>query len=70
MLLSLRLITSSDIGEGIAEVEIMQWFVQAGDKVNQFDNVCEVQSDKARIKMFSIFICHPEEMSRCPFPGL
>ena len=35
-----------DIGEGIAEVELMQWFVAEGDTINQFDNVCEVQSDK------------------------
>ena len=36
----------ADIGEGIAEVELIQWFVSEGDTINQFDNVCEVQSDK------------------------
>ena len=36
----------ADIGEGIAEVELLQWFVSEGDTINQFDNVCEVQSDK------------------------
>ena len=36
----------ADIGEGIAEVELMQWFVKEGGKISQFDNVCEVQSDK------------------------
>ncbi|KAG7358980.1 dihydrolipoamide acetyltransferase [Nitzschia inconspicua] len=43
----------ADIGEGIAEVELMQWYVQAGDHVQQFDRVCEVQSDKATVEITS-----------------
>lgn len=38
----------ADIGEGIAEVEVLQWFVKDGDPIKQFQNVCEVQSDKVQ----------------------
>ena len=43
----------ADIGEGIAECEVLRWFVAPGDLIAQFDKVCEVQSDKANVEITS-----------------
>eukprot|EP00879_Flechtneria_rotunda_P008830 GHRR01009250.1.p1 GENE.GHRR01009250.1~~GHRR01009250.1.p1 ORF type:complete len:136 (+),score=13.85 GHRR01009250.1:424-831(+) len=44
-------------GEGISECELMQWFVKEGDRVEQFQPICEVQSDKAAIEITSRYAC-------------
>jgi pyruvate dehydrogenase E2 component (dihydrolipoamide acetyltransferase) len=36
-----------DIGEGISEVELLQWYVQEGDVVREDQNLAEVETDKA-----------------------
>mmetsp|Transcript_22031 Transcript_22031/g.31960 ORF Transcript_22031/g.31960 Transcript_22031/m.31960 type:complete len:589 (+) Transcript_22031:1294-3060(+) len=43
----------ADIGEGITQVELLQWYVSPGDTIHQFDLVCQVQSDKATVDITS-----------------
>ncbi|MFD1849195.1 dihydrolipoamide acetyltransferase family protein [Oceanobacillus bengalensis] len=40
-----------DIGEGIAEGEIVKWFFKDGDEVKEDDVLCEVQNDKAVVEI-------------------
>eukprot|EP00045_Choanoeca_perplexa_P007397 m.66536 g.66536 ORF g.66536 m.66536 type:complete len:468 (-) comp14060_c0_seq1:56-1459(-) len=43
----------ADVGEGIAEVEVLSWSIEEGDTIAQFDPVCDVQSDKATVDITS-----------------
>lgn len=40
-----------DIGEGLQEAEILHWFVQVGDQVQENDQLVEVQTDKAAVEI-------------------
>lgn len=42
-----------DIGEGIAEAEIVAWYVQPGDTVKEDQNLVDVMTDKATVEMTS-----------------
>jgi len=37
---------------GIKEVQVIQWFVEPEARVEQFDKICEVQSDKASTEVW------------------
>jgi 2-oxoisovalerate dehydrogenase E2 component (dihydrolipoyl transacylase) len=43
----------SDIGEGTTEAQIIQWYVQEGARVEEWGNLCEVQTDKASVDITS-----------------
>ncbi|KAK4192692.1 Lipoamide acyltransferase [Podospora australis] len=54
-LLAIKPVLLADIGEGIVECEIIQWFVEPGARVEEFSPLCEVQSDKASVEITSRF---------------
>ncbi|PLW69897.1 2-oxo acid dehydrogenase subunit E2 [Seongchinamella sediminis] len=45
------LIKMPDVGEGIAEVEIVEWSVQVGDTIVEDDLLCVVMTDKATVEI-------------------
>ena len=45
----------TDVGEGTKEVEIIQWYVEEGARVEEWAKLCEVQSDKATVDITSPF---------------
>src|SRR5512134_682235 len=42
-----------DIGEGIAEAEIVAWHVKVGDKVDEDQQLADMMTDKATVEMES-----------------
>ncbi|CEM03242.1 unnamed protein product [Vitrella brassicaformis CCMP3155] len=43
----------ADIGEGIAEVELLKNYKKVGEEIEEMEQVCEVQSDKAAVEITS-----------------
>ncbi|KAH8179845.1 2-oxoacid dehydrogenases acyltransferase (catalytic domain) domain-containing protein [Sarocladium implicatum] len=54
-LCAIKPVPLADIGEGIVECEVIQWFVEPGARVEEFSPLCEVQSDKASVEITSRF---------------
>jgi 2-oxoisovalerate dehydrogenase E2 component (dihydrolipoyl transacylase) len=42
-----------DVGEGVVEVEIVEWLVQAGDTVTEDQHIVDVMTDKATVEITS-----------------
>jgi 2-oxoisovalerate dehydrogenase E2 component (dihydrolipoyl transacylase) len=49
--MSVTVIRMPDIGEGIAEVEIVEWRVGVGDSVAEDQTLCDVMTDKAAVEV-------------------
>jgi 2-oxoisovalerate dehydrogenase E2 component (dihydrolipoyl transacylase) len=49
--MSVTVIRMPDIGEGIAEVEIVAWRVKVGDSVAEDQTLCDVMTDKAAVEV-------------------
>jgi pyruvate dehydrogenase E2 component (dihydrolipoamide acetyltransferase) len=40
-----------DVGEGLADVEVLKWMVGVGDTINENDLLAEIETDKAVVQM-------------------
>lgn len=48
---AIRTQTLGDVGEGITECMLNMWFVEEGARVEEWDKLCEMQSDKAAVEI-------------------
>jgi 2-oxoisovalerate dehydrogenase E2 component (dihydrolipoyl transacylase) len=49
--MAVRVIKVPDVGEGIAEVELVAWYVQPGDSVVEDQRLADVMTDKASVEI-------------------
>ncbi|MHB8667874.1 MAG: biotin/lipoyl-containing protein, partial [Burkholderiales bacterium] len=49
--MGVHVIKTPDIGEGIAEVELVAWHVQPGDTVVQDQALADLMTDKATVEV-------------------
>jgi 2-oxoisovalerate dehydrogenase E2 component (dihydrolipoyl transacylase) len=49
--MSVHVVKVPDIGEGIAEVEVVEWYVQPGDTIPVDQTVCDLMTDKATVEV-------------------
>ena len=40
-----------DVGEGVAQAEVVEWHVRVGDTIDEDDVLAEVMSDKATVEL-------------------
>jgi pyruvate dehydrogenase E2 component (dihydrolipoamide acetyltransferase) len=43
----------ADVGEGIHEVQLLEWHVRPGDEVSEYQPLCQVESAKATVELTS-----------------
>ena len=46
-----RIIKLPDVGEGVAEAEIVEWYVKIGERVREDDLLADVMTDKATVEI-------------------
>jgi len=49
--MSIHVVKVPDIGEGIAEVELVEWYVRAGDTILADQTIADVMTDKATVEV-------------------